>query len=409
MGDLPTNPSVNTPRRVDVIDCTLRDGEQAAGVWFSVEEKVALALALSRAGVVVLDAGFPASSPADLEAMLAMRAEGVTAKIGATARPVRGDIEAARRARADEVFLFMPTSDLRLEQTLKLSCAEAREQFRESAAQVVDLGLTLNLVCEDATRADIGHLLSMVDRVRERAAIRRLVLADTVGCATPTSMGALIQILRAAVDDDEIDITPHCHNDFGLATANTCAAVMAGARSVTCTVNGIGERAGNADLAETIAALSHLHSVGHDIDPAALPLLSKMVERFSGVRAGLLKPVTGYNVYRHESGIHVDGMLKTRESYEFLPAAWTKRESEFVLGKHSGVGSIRHILQTHELEATPEELRALLQRVKEFAVSRSKSGTTSEAAGKEGLSGVPPDFVIEQLQRLRTHLKGVGS
>jgi isopropylmalate/homocitrate/citramalate synthase len=385
-----------TREKIDVIDCTLRDGEQAAGVWFSLDEKITLAILLSDAGVTVLDAGFPASSQADIEAMLGMREAGISARIAATARPVLGDLIAATHAKADEVFLFMPTSDLRLEQTLNLTREQAKTRFRASAENVVEFGMTLNLVFEDATRTEITCLLETAISIAETAPVRRLILADTVGCATPKSMAALVKALRDELPAS-IDIAPHCHNDFGLATANTCAAVEAGARSVTCTVNGIGERAGNADLAETLASLTHLYGFDHGVDPMMLPHLARMVEQASCSRMSLLKPVVGYNVYRHESGIHVDGMLKTRQSYEFLPAAWTGRDHEFVLGKHSGMGLVRDILVRQGLEPSPPELRALLDLVKDWAISRRKP--TLRAS--EDLPGISPVRVVEEFMKMR--------
>ena len=386
------------PVSVTVIDCTLRDGEQAPGVWFTLEEKLELAKALSDAGVAVLDAGFPASSPADLEAMQEMRRLGIRARLAATARPVLGDVVAAEKAKADEVFLFMPTSDLRLRETLGISRERASEIFRAGAEAVVERNMRLNLVFEDATRAKASQLIQMVEGLRVHVPIERLVVCDTVGCAHPTGMEQLIRTLDM-VFEGEVELCSHSHNDFGFAGANTVAAVLGGARAITCTVNGIGERAGNADLAECVAALTHIHGISHGIDARALPRLAQMVERMSGVHTSATKPVTGFNVYRHESGVHVDGMLKDSRSYEFLPASWVGRSSEYVLGKHSGTALIRHLLNQHGIECDDELVRELLRDVKDLTARRDKAEhkraySLREAFARFEMSGIDPAIVI---------------
>ncbi|WP_052488805.1 hypothetical protein [Streptomyces sp. 150FB] len=370
------------PASVEVIDCTLRDGEQAPGVWFTLEEKLDLATALSNAGVTVLDAGFPASSPGELEALQAMRDLKLNASIGATARPLPGDVAAAVKARADEVFLFMPTSDLRLKETLGTTRDKATAVFRSGAEAAAAGGLGINLVFEDATRTDPRQLIDTAAELREHVPISRLILADTVGCAHPASMQRLIRRLDDALDH-EITLCTHNHNDFGLAVANTLAAVGGGAKAITCTVNGIGERAGNADLAECVAAMTHLYGVRHGIDPLALPALSAAVERASGIHTSPIKPVTGFNVFRHESGVHVDGMLKDTRSYEFLPAAWVGRSTEFVLGKHSGTSLVRHILTSAGIACDDDLLVTALAEVKEEIERSDKAGhrTAHAAAG----------------------------
>ncbi|MGQ0840058.1 LeuA family protein [Actinokineospora sp.] len=398
------------PGTVDVIDCTLRDGEQTPGVWFTVEEKVTLARLLSDAGILVLDAGFPASSGADIEAMQAMRHSGLRASIGATARPLRHDIAAAAKAQADEVFLFMPTSDLRLRETLGITRDRAAGIMRSGVDEALGEGMGVNIVFEDATRADPEHMVRLVDEVCLPGMVSRLILADSVGCAHPTSMRALVRTLAERLDPG-IDICTHAHNDYGLATANTLAAIEAGARAMTCTVNGIGERAGNADLAECLASLTHLHGVEHGVDPTALPELSRYVERISGIHMSATKPVTGFNVYRHESGIHVDSMLKNVRSYEVLPPSWVGTERAYVLGKHSGTSLIRHLL-AHKVDGVSagrdlddDTVHLLLDRVKSIVDTLDKSGHESAFRAKEAftsaaLSGVAAEVVFAEYQRL---------
>jgi isopropylmalate/homocitrate/citramalate synthase len=385
-------------RTIEVIDCTLRDGEQAPGVWFTVAEKLELARMLARAGVDMLDAGFPAASGADLEAMQQMRAEGLACRIAATARALRADIEAAQRSRAHEVFMFMPTSDLRLQTTLGITRAQALGVLREGAEEAAARGLGVNLVYEDATRAEIAWMCQLTCQVATHVPVRRLILADTVGCALPSTMARLIAAVRCDIPA-EIVITTHCHNDFGLAVANTLAAVSAGAGAVTCTINGIGERAGNADLAETVAAFTHLLGVAHRVDPRQLSALAQLTERLSGVLCSPLKPITGFNVYRHESGVHVDGMLKDARSYEFLPASWVGHQTQYVLGKHSGRALIRHVLCQLGVSASESEEAELLSFVKRRVEERDKTDHARAFREKEAfqaahLSGIEPKQVL---------------
>ena len=398
------------PKRVEVIDCTLRDGEQAPGVWFTTDEKLALASLLSAAGIDVLDAGFPAAAEIEVETLQAMRAQNLSARIGATARPIVSDIAAAERARAHEVFLFMPTSELRLRETLGISHEEASRVFRRGAEEVLARGMALNLVCEDATRAAPSALQDMVEALAPHVAIARLVICDTVGCAHPAGMQALIRTLDRAFGA-EIPLCVHTHNDFGMAGANTLAAVAAGARAITCTVNGIGERAGNADLAECVAALTHLYGVEHGVDPLLLAALSRAVQQSSGIHMSPTKPVTGSNVYRHESGVHVAAMLKNTRSYEFLPASWSGRQTEFVLGKHSGGALVRYILERAGLAASEEHVQALLQEVKTAAIARDKFEHQGAYASKQVferacLSGIDQSTLLAHAAGRRQRIAG---
>ena len=393
----------NLPAEVEVIDCTLRDGEQAPGVWFTLEEKVDLATRLDDAGVDLLDAGFPATSDSDLEAIQEMRRRGIRAGLAATARPVGADVARAEAARADEVFLFMPTSDFRLRQTLGMSRARASGVFLAGAEDVVSRGMRLNLVFEDASRADVTPMLRLVEQISARVPVRRLVICDTVGASSPASMERLIGRFHAAFGR-QIVLCTHCHNDFGLAVANTLSAVGAGAQAVTCTVNGIGERAGNADLAETVAALTHVYRVRHHVDPDRLVPLSRLVEGLSGIHTSAIKPVTGFNVYRHESGVHVDGMLKDPLSYEYLPAGWVGRQTEYVLGKHSGSALVRALLDEGGFPVTEDVVARVLHGVKAATERRSKAGHQEmfaqvEAFRRSHLSGIDPGVLFAALER----------
>ncbi|MGH3877540.1 MAG: LeuA family protein [Actinophytocola sp.] len=392
------------PKAVEVIDCTLRDGEQTPGVWFTVQEKVQLALLLDQAGIGVLDAGFPGASAADMDAMQEMRDAGVRASICATARPVHQDIAAAVKAKSDEVFMFMPTSDLRLKETLGVTRDDAARIMRSGVEDIIEHELGVNVVFEDATRADPNYMIRLVNEVCAPGTVNRLILADSVGCGHPASMRTLVRTLRTQLDPG-ISLCTHAHNDYGLATANTLAAIEAGARSISCTVNGIGERAGNADLAECLAAMTHLHFIEHGVDALKLPELSRFVERASGIHMSATKPVTGYNVYRHESGVHVDSMLKDTRSYEVLPPSWIGYERDYVFGKHSGASLVRHVLGQANREVDDAIARRVVDRVKKMVSEKDKvrheeAFEAKEAFTESALAGVPPELVIAEYDRL---------
>ncbi|WP_334472897.1 LeuA family protein [Arsenophonus sp. PmNCSU2021_1] len=331
------------PHFVEVIDCTLRDGEQSPGTAFSVAEKVDLAYSLCAAGLTMLDAGFPAACAADVEAIQAIRALGLPLKVAATARALPRDVALAAEAHATDVFIFLPTSDFRLQQTLGVDRRDAHNMLQAAALEAAGHSMGVNLVFEDATRADMTWLCNLALQLAGQVRIERLVLADTVGCAHPASIAQLFRTVSDRIEG-ATRLCAHCHNDFGLAVANTITTVASGASAVTCTVNGIGERAGNADLSEVVAGLTHLYGVKHGVDPTHLDSLSQQVEEISGIYVSANKPVTGMNVFRHESGVHVDATVKQNRSYEFLPAAWLGRRHEYVLGKHSGTAVVRALL-----------------------------------------------------------------
>ncbi len=394
-----------TSNKIEIIDCSLRDGEQSPGVWFNIDEKLALARALSEAGVAVLDAGFPASSPEELEIVQTMSNDGLAATIGATARPVKRDILAAHKAHAEEVFLFMPTSNLRLNSTLGWSQATAKDKLTQAACQAAELGMRIAIVFEDGTRAELPYIIELVNSLQKVLPqwIEHIIIADSVGCSNPEKMTVLFEKLLQACGS-EVTWVPHCHNDFGLATANTLAAVQAGAGSVTTTVNGIGERAGNADLAEVVAGLTHLLHKPHDINPKALTDLSLLVARMSGIPVHPLKPVVGHNAFRHESGLHVDAMLKNHHSYEFLPAAWVGRKREYVIGKHSGsAGLVQHFLSQKGECLERHIAEAVLHRIKHKRMSGSKAEHQAwfdiyQKTIQVLLAGVDEEFVTTQYQ-----------
>jgi isopropylmalate/homocitrate/citramalate synthase len=389
------------PRKVEIIDTTLRDGEQSPGVWFTPEEKLELAALLAGAGVAVLDAGFPASSPREIELLQEMRRRQLPIRIGATARTTKGDVLAVAESRADDIFLFFPMSDLRIRQTLGVDRDRAREMLRTAAVEAAGRGLAVTIVFEDASRSDPALLMRAISDVIKQVSVRRVIPADSVGCAVPGTMARLVETLLQHLPP-ETAVSAHTHNDFGLATANTLSAVMAGASSVTCTVNGIGERAGNADLAELVASFEHLLGVEHGVNPLHLGKLSAEVARMSGLHMSPTKPVTGANVFRHESGVHVDAILKEQRSYEHLPASWVGRRHEFILGKNSGKSLVRQIIVERGGACDDVAAAEILHQAKLELEQRSKAehdrAYNAKLAFEHGaLSGVDPSRVMSWL------------
>jgi 2-isopropylmalate synthase len=332
-------------RRITVLDTTLRDGEQAAGVCFSARDKAEIAARLDALGVDVIEAGFPVSSPEEAAAVSAVALEVENARVCALARAVPRDVaaagEALRHARAPRIHVFVNASDMQLAHQL----GKSREQVVGMAAAMVrsarELAEDVEFSPMDATRADPGFLAELARAVLGAGA-NTLNLPDTVGCATPDQVAALIRELRSRVPELEAaTISFHGQDDLGLATANSLAAIAAGAGQVELTVNGIGERAGNTSLEEVAAALQvHGARLGATtgLRLGTLHALSRLVAERSGIEVPANKAVVGRNAFRHASGIHQDGVLKHRETYEVLDPALIGHPagSEIVLGKLSG-------------------------------------------------------------------------
>ena len=334
--------------RVTVFDTTLRDGEQSPGCSMNVQEKLHLAHQLDRLGVDVIEAGFPIASEGDFAAVQAIAAVVRRPIIAGLARACALDIErawqAVRGAARPRIHVFLATSDIHLKHKLRIS----RQQCLEQAAESVRLARTfcsdVEFSPEDATRTDPEFLCQVVQAVVEAGATT-VNIPDTVGYTTPSEFGELIQTLRQRVRGIEnVVISAHCHNDLGLAVANSLAAIAAGARQVECSINGIGERAGNASLEEIVMAMRvRRDKFAYDTGVATEQLYptSQMLCEITGVAVQPNKAIIGRNAFAHEAGIHQDGMLKNPLTYEIMtPQSVGVPDSTLVLGKHSG----RHAL-----------------------------------------------------------------
>ena len=356
--------------RIQFADCTLRDGEQAPGVFFTLEEKLAIADLLDAAGVDIIDAGMPSVSKEERETLAALVAQNYRATVAATVRALRGDIDLAIECGVTEVFLFMPVSPQHLQHKFGIELRQAQRRIDDAIGYAVGKGLRVHFVAEDAVRADPRQLAPVFDRAGELGA-RSVILCDTVGVMTPQAIDRYVRTLRETMTRSLV-FGIHCHNDYGLGTANTLAAVNAGCTLVTSTVNGLGERAGNAVFEEVVCALGDLYQAELRIDKMVLTRLSDAVARASGMFIVPTKPVVGYNVFRHESGVHVDGMLKDPSTYESIDPAPLGRTHELLLGKHSGSGLVEARLTEKGIASTPDLTRRILARVKSAKVATNK-------------------------------------
>ncbi|MBY0491993.1 MAG: 2-isopropylmalate synthase [Gemmatimonadaceae bacterium] len=338
---------------VRIFDTTLRDGEQAPGCSMTVSEKLAVARQLARLGVDIMEAGFPAASPGDFEAVQAIARESqqwaVRPVICGLARATTRDIDTAARALdaapAWRIHTFLATSAVHLTHKLQMTHTQVRQRVREMVALAASFTPNVQFSPEDATRSDIAFLHEVLHEAIEAGATT-LNIPDTVGYTTPDEYSALIAGIRdQVVRGRDIVIATHCHDDLGLAVANSLAGVGAGARQVECTINGIGERAGNAALEEVVMALrtrADRFGLETRIETTEIGRTSRLVARSTGMRVPANKAVVGANAFAHEAGIHQDGMLKHRDTYEIMRAADVGLESGgLVLGKHSGRAALR--------------------------------------------------------------------
>jgi 2-isopropylmalate synthase len=335
--------------RITVFDTTLRDGEQSPGCSMNVQEKLRMAHQLDRLGVDVIEAGFPIASEGDFEAVQAIAAVIHRPIIAGLARACKADIERAwqalHRAARPRIHVFLATSDIHLKYKLRISREQCLEQAREAVRLAKSLCSDVEFSPEDATRTDPEFLCQLLEAVIEAGATT-LNIPDTVGYSVPEEFGGLIQKIRKQVRGiEKVTISVHCHNDLGLAVANTMAALAAGATQVECTVNGIGERAGNASLEEIAMAMRvradryayETALVSEQLYPA-----SQLLSEVTGVAVQPNKAIIGRNAFAHEAGIHQDGVLKNPLTYEIMtPQSVGVPDSTLVLGKHSGRHALR--------------------------------------------------------------------
>ena len=348
---------------VRIFDTTLRDGEQTPGVSLTPEEKVVIARQLDQLGVDAIEAGMPITSKGDFEGVRLIAKEGLSAQIYGLSRMIKEDVDAVVKSGAPNVHLFIATSDLHLKQKLMMS----REQAIQKSLETIDYaranGLAVEFSAEDATRTDLQYLKKMYCAVVEAGAAS-INIPDTVGVMTPKRMFQLVGEIRSLI---KVPISVHCHNDFGMAVANSLAGVEAGANQVHVAVNGLGERAGNAALEEVVASVDLLYGKKTNVKTALLYQTSQLVSRLTKIPVQPNKAVIGENAFTHEAGIHTHGMVMDPLTYEPIPPAFVGRRRRFVAGKHSGTAGIKSELNEMGLFPSDEQLKEIVLKVKDIS------------------------------------------
>ncbi len=372
-------------KKIKVFDTTLRDGEQTPGVAFTLEKKLELAHALSDIGVDIIEAGFPINSEDEFRAVKQISSEADT-KVCGLARALISDIDACLKADVDLVHTFISTSPQHLKYQMMKSEEEVCEMAVAAVEYIVDHGLPCLFSPMDATRSDLGYLVKVCKAVEEAGA-GTINIPDTVGVIYPTEMKELIGKLRKEI---HVDLDIHCHNDFGMAVANTLAAVEAGCNQVQTTVNGLGERAGNADMAQVVMGLHVLYGVKTNIKTEKIYPLSKLVERLSGIRLMPNFPIVGDNAFAHESGIHVHAVLKKAETFEPINPEMVGARRRLVLGKHVGIHGVAAKLKELDIAVDSEQLREITSKVKDLGGKGKKVFEEDLIAIAEDILGMVP-------------------
>lgn len=358
-------------KHIRFCDTTLRDGEQAAGVVFSPEEKRIIARLLAETGVEQAEIGIPAMGKEEQEVIRSILELDLPMKLSVWNRAVKEDIDASLATGAKWVHLTVPASDLQMKAKLNMNRQEIVTMIRRAVAYAQTFDLEISVGFEDASRAYTTFLVELI-QVLYGDGIRRFRYADTVSALHPGNIGERIrQILDECPEDIELEV--HCHNDFGLAAANTLAALAAGAGWASTTVAGLGERAGNAAMEEVAMAWRHLYQGTISLDTLRFHKLAEIVSAASGRPLHAAKPVVGPMVFAHESGIHVDGLIKHRDTYQSFSPTEVGSEHRFVVGKHSGWKTIAHILQQEGIHLNREQSIELLREI------RTEAGRTKRA------------------------------
>lgn len=359
--------------KVRIFDTTLRDGEQTPGVTVTPEQKVQVAIKLDELGVDAIEAGFPIVSTGEMRAIKTIAGHGLKAEVCGLARATEADIDAAIKCDLKYVHTFIATSDIHMQYKLKMS----REQVLERATHAVEYakkhGLRVEFSAEDATRSDRAFLLQVFNAVAAAGA-DRLDIPDTVGYATPQY---ITQIVTDVKDATGLPISMHCHDDFGLAVANSIAGINAGADCAHVTINGLGERAGNASLEEFVMALQCLYNKKHNIKTQSLYEISKFVSNTMGIVVQPNKAIIGENAFGHESGIHTHGIINNPLTYEPISPELVGRKRWLQAGKHAGAHGIRAMLEEFGISPAEEQLKVIVERQKDIA-DKGKAITTAE-------------------------------
>ena len=357
------------PLDIEICDVTLRDGEQTPGVVFGREQKLAMASELNSMGIEVIEAGFPVVSANEKEIVKEIANQGYDSRICCLSRSVKGDVDAALECDVDIVSIFIAMSDMHLKHKYHRSLEEMLGCAKETIEYATDHGLKVRFAAEDATRTPVDRLKQAFLEVEKDYKVAYVSLADTIGILNPSSTSYLVGEIFEAV---KTPICMHCHDDLGMATANTLAAAEAGAKQLHTTVNGIGERAGNASLEEVMVALRVQYGIDR-YDTTKLTKLSKMVAEYSRITPAINKAVVGENAFTHESGIHVAAILEEPRTYELFLPEMVGGKRNLVVGKHTGTKALKGIINSIGFCLERDELCALIDKVKICTEEKHKS------------------------------------
>ena len=394
--------------KIIIFDTTLRDGEQTPGVSLNLPEKLEIARQLERLGVDVIEAGFPASSQGDFESVRAIAAAVKKPTVAGLCRCVRGDIdrawEAVREAAHPRLHVFIATSPIHMEYKLHMTKEQIVERAVENVAYAKSLCDDIEFSCEDATRSDWDFLVEVVSAVI-KAGATTINIPDTVGYTMPEEYARLITYIREhAAGSENVIFSVHCHNDLGLAVGNTLSAVLAGARQVECTINGMGERAGNTAMEEVVMAVKTRSDYYKGLDTSIVTQriapTSRLVATLTGVNVQPFKAIVGANAFAHESGIHQHGMLQNASTYEIMrPEDVGVEKTSLVLGKHSGRHAFQDRLNQLGYSISGAELDDAFTRFKALA-DRKKHITDRDLEKLIGheLADVPETYTLESFQ-----------
>jgi 2-isopropylmalate synthase len=349
-------------KRIRIFDTTLRDGEQTPGVSLTADDKIEIATQLSKLGVDVIEAGFPSSSDGEKRVVKDIVNLGLKSEICALSRATRNDIDAALSCGVDLVHVFIPTSEVQMKYAVNLTPEQVLASAVDSVEYVKKHGVKCEFSPMDATRSDLAFL-KQVCQATEKAGMDSLNLPDTVGIMIPKSIMKFVEEIKNVI---KVPISIHCHDDFGLAVANSLAAVEAGAVQVHVAVNGLGERAGNASLEEVVMALQIIYKYKTGVNSRLLYSTSRMVSALTGIAVQANKALVGENAFAHESGIHTRGVTEKPLTFEPIDPELVGRTRKLVAGKLAGTRGIKAELDEVGIHPTEEQLKEIVQRVKEL-------------------------------------------
>ncbi|MFW5730433.1 MAG: 2-isopropylmalate synthase [Desulfonatronovibrionaceae bacterium] len=395
--------------RVYIFDTTLRDGEQSPGATMNLREKVRLARQLERLGVDVIEAGFPAASQGDFESVSRIAATVKNCRVAGLCRSVKSDIDAVwgsiKDAAAPRIHTFIATSDIHMKHKLGKNRDQVLEMTRDAVSYAAGLCPDVEFSAEDASRSEPDFLVQVVSEAI-KAGATTINIPDTVGYAQPQEYGELIRyLIENAADSHKAIFSVHCHNDLGLGVANTLAAIKAGARQAEVTLSGIGERAGNAALEEVIMALNvrqDYYNLQTRVETTQIYPSCRLLSMIIGQPIPPYKAITGTNAFAHESGIHQDGMLKNRQTYEIMtPDSIGKSSSDIVIGKHSGRHALKNKLDELGYKLSEENLGQVFEAVKDLADKKKQVFIEDvEAVVLEQVYRIPDKFKLKYLSSL---------